>query len=308
MSDILASSSIDARMSSPLPTAATESSDGPTLPIIGAANGVSGKEHGATKGTKRTKRKRASNDTPKPDKAVAAMKNDNEERTHTNHPALYEPWTLLPPKQRRDIEARQEKGMATVVTVYSKNQNVKSGISRLLRVVGAANAVSTAKADLGGGAEDETDTEVGKRLKEAQGVDDENKMIVVSAQGEGTVKLVGIVDMVRRIVGDGTKGSGKEEGMKWHLYTVLSSVEMTRTRKTLGEVKGQDQGDGEDNDVEDEAMDVDEEGGAVKETQRSKKEETRKVPVLSVWMTRERMAGWKEAFGEQEMTVCKAAD
>lgn len=271
MSDILHSSSIDARISSPLPTAITDTSDGPALPIIGAAN-----EHASTKGTKR---KRASNDVPKPEKSPVTEAN-GVRRENTNHPSLYEPWVLLPAKQRNDVEKQGTDKIEVVV--YSRNQNVKSGISRLLRLVGAAPT-----------APDDEEKNVGKA---SEGGD---AMVVLSAQIEGTVKLVGIVDMARRIAAQGGKGVRKEEGAKWCTYTVLSSVQMPQSEPSKT--------GGEDQEAEADAVDVDEgeEGGAVKETQRSEEGEMRRVPVLSVWMSRKRMAGWKEAFGEQEMVVYK---
>ncbi|KAF3036898.1 hypothetical protein E8E12_002442 [Didymella heteroderae] len=176
MSDILQSSSIDARISStPLPTAATDTSDGPSLPIIGATTGTS------------TKRKRTAAAPPRSKNAAP------QPQTNTIHPSLYTPWLLLPAKQRKEIEARGTQALD--VLVWSKNQNVKSGIN---------------------------------------------------------------------------EGYGEQ----------------------------MEDGGGE-------AMDVDEgqEGGAVRETQRSETAEMKTVPVLSVWMTRKRMAGWKEVFGEQEMVV-----
>ena len=190
------------------------------------------------------------------------------------------------------------------VIVYSRNQNVKSGIGGLLRVVGAASGASKDQAGKDQ-AEPEQNVESGH-------VDEEDKMVVVSAQGEGTVKLVGIADMVRRIVGEERKETvavgkdGKKEGSRWYIYTVLSNVEVPR----MGEATSEEQDGEEGNSAEAwlEAMDVDEieEGGAVRETQQSEKEEMKKVPVLSVWMMRKKTPGWKEAFGEQEMVVQKA--
>ncbi|KAL1648616.1 hypothetical protein SLS61_006743 [Didymella pomorum] len=288
MSDILASSSIDARISSPLPTAATDTSDEPTLPIIGATS-----EHG-------TKRKRA---TDAPTQSKRAVTQPPKPQTNTNHPSLYQPWTLLLPKQRSDIE---NKGADTVeAIVYSRNQNVRSGIERLLRVVGAAPAKRSE--------EEETHQGPGNE-KEAGHVNDVDKMVVVSAQGEGTVKLVGIVDMVRRIVAEGRSKAvaagkdGKKEGAGWYIYTVLSSVEVARAKTATGEQRGQEHSDVEVNDDEAEAMDIDDDGGAVQETQQSAKEDMKKVPVLSVWMSRRTLVGWKEAFGQEEMVVHKAAD
>lgn len=189
--------------------------------------------------------------------------------------------------------------------MYSRNQNVRSGIERLLRVVGAAPAKRSE--------EEETHQGPGNE-KEAGYVNDVDKMVVVSAQGEGTVKLVGIVDMVRRIVAEGRSKAvaagkdGKKEGAGWYIYTVLSSVEVARAKTATGEQRGQEHSDVEVNDAEAEAMDIDDDGGAVQETQQSAKEDMKKVPVLSVWMSRRTLVGWKEAFGQEEMVVHKAAD
>lgn len=289
MSDVLASSSIDTRISSPLPTAATDASEGPTLPIIGAPS-----EHDTTTTGNVKKRKRPTSTATRPSKPskAAAVERGSVKERRTNHPGLYEPWTLLPPKERKAIEARGTDKVEVVV--WSKNQNVKSGITRLLRLLGAQSTT------------EEQDTPAVPY--------DEESVVAVSAQGEGTVKLVGIVDMVRRIAGEHRKneveveeeGEAGREGSKWWVYMVLSSVEVPRRRSTSDAARGQEQ----DVEEEAEAMDVDggEDGGAVKETQRSGQEETKRVPVLSVWMTRKRMVGWREVFGEQELLVYGSKD
>lgn len=221
------------------------------------------------------------------------MERGSVKQARTNHPGLYEPWSLLPPKERKAIEARGTDKVEVVV--WSKNQNVKAGITRLLRLLGAQSTT-----------EGEDTLAV---------PDDEESVVAVSAQGEGTVKLVGIVDMARRIAGEhrtnGVEGEGEgdagRDGSKWWVYVVLSSVEVPRRRSTSDATRGQEQ----DVEEEAEAMDVDgdEDGGAVKETQQScQDEEMKSVPVLSAWMTRKRMAGWREVFGEQELLVYGSKD
>lgn len=190
--------------------------------------------------------------------------------------------------------------------MWSKNQNVKSGICRLLRLVGAASEAS-------GEASTKASSNEDRAEDKASGVED--AMVVLSAQGEATVKLIGILDMARRIAGQGMGiREGEGEGVKWFFYTVLGSVQMTRAKRTNGGKEGEgENAEGEDGAMEvdgDVDVDLDESGerGAVKGTQHSGKEETKKVPVLSVWISRKRMVGWKEVFGEQEMVVRRAAN
>lgn len=204
---------------------------------------------------------------------------------------------LLPDKQKKDVDA---KGGVEII-VYSKNQNVRAGIGRLVRCVGASR--DKAEADR----ESEVEADSGGKVESRQ-VDDEEKMVVVSAQGDGTVKLVGIVDMVRRIAAEGSKDRGKEDGVKWYLYTVLSSVDVPRTRKVASDADAEGHDGAEESGPEADAMDVDYEDGAVQEAEQAVTKETKKAPVLSVWMTRKRMVGWKEVFGEQEMIVYKVGE
>ena len=290
MSDILASSSIDSRIhSTPLPTTAPYSSEGPTLPIVSAAGATT--EHDPNVAANSKKRKRPTNDsTSAPNKAVATEANHHQQPPRTNHPSLYEPWTLLPAKERKALEARGTERVLALV--YTKNQNVKSGIAKVLRCLGAAGQAETE----------------GKEHESA--VLNEEGVLAVSAQGEGTVKVVGIVEMVGKIVGKGAQGKGGigEEGdgkrTKWYVYTVLSSVVVARGRDARGAAR-------DDADVaqEGDAMDVDvnEDGedDAMNETQDSgvKEGPTKSVPVLTVWMTRKRIQAFKDAFGEQELVV-----
>ena len=169
--------------------------------------------------------------------------------------------------------------------MFSKNQNIKAGITKIRRYIGAETS----------------DTEaIPAALK------DEDAIIAVSAQGDGTVKLVGIIDMVKRITRESVQE--KEGGVKWYTYTVLSSVTVPRKSSAAanGSANASNAADQRDEDrAEDgEAMDVDGHEG-VKETQESSTDEgaTKSVPVLTAWMTRRRIPGFKEAFGEHEVVV-----
>jgi hypothetical protein len=236
------------------------------------------------------KRKRNTDEAAKPNKAAAVEGEDGNTKqpTRSNHPSLYEPWRLLPAKERKAVEAG---GIERVVpVVYSKNQNVKSGITKLRRYLGAET-------------EDTEDTPAA--LKDEEGI------ITVSAQGEGTVKLVGIVDMVKRITGEKSSRvageKGQEEGTKWYTYPVLSSVVVPRKIGAANTANaGEQQKDAEAN-ADGDAMDIDGDDQAVKDTQEQRKDEgaTKVVPVLTIWMTRKRLPAFRDAFGEQEFTVHK---
>ncbi|KAJ4378583.1 hypothetical protein N0V86_006290 [Didymella sp. IMI 355093] len=206
----------------------------------------------------------------------------------------------MPRKDVEKLQARKEgekKGVEVVV--FTKNQAVKSGIALLLRLLNARPAEG--EVDDGKDAH----TSVAEDKEEKTDAREEEQILVVSAQGEGTVKLVGIVDMARRIAAEAARGkhkTGKEA--RWYMYTVLSSVQMP-----LRENGSSDAGVERDAEESGEAMhvDTDDEDGAVKETHTSPAEKMKNVPVLSVWLTRKSMVGWKDAFGEEEMVVHNAA-
>ncbi|KAJ4318886.1 hypothetical protein N0V94_004216 [Neodidymelliopsis sp. IMI 364377] len=278
MSDILTSSSIDTRISQPAPTLpSTSSSDGPTLPIIGAtttehSTRTTGPKHG-------TKRKR---DASAPTTAPHAQ----QPNIRTNHPSLYEPWVLLPSRAQKEVEKR---GNASVdVLVFSKNQNIKSGISKLRGHLCIDS--------VGNGAQETTQIE--RKHNE--------KIIAVSAQGDGTVKLVGIVDMVRRIVGEG--GEKGRDGKAWYMYTALSSVEMPRRpgkehHKNDNKEDEDEEGDAMEVDVDDDA-----DAAAASSTRQTganedPKPKTKTHPVLTVWISSTRLPAFRDVFGEQSFSV-----
>jgi hypothetical protein len=178
------------------------------------------------------------------------------------------------------------------VLVFSKNQNIKSGISKLRGHLCTDSAEN--------GAQETTQTE-GKHNE---------KIIAVSAQGDGTVKLVGIVDMVRRIVGEGGEKGG--EGKAWYMYTALSSVEMPLR---LGrEDHKNDNKDIEEEEEEGDAMDIDVDdkddanAAAADSTHRADADKNTKPkmkvhPMLTVWLSSTRLPAFRDVFGEQSFKV-----
>ena len=134
--------------------------------------------------------------------------------------------------------------------------------------------------------------------------------IAVSAQGEGTVKLVSIVDMVRRVVAPTAKsklGGGNVE--TWYMYTSLACIEVEKRSKAVPNmIHDTDQAEkpkpiaDEDAEEEEEAfetMDVD----VPEQEQGQLQRQTIKAPVLTVWMTKKKIPAFKEALGEQTFEV-----
>jgi hypothetical protein len=273
MSEIFTSSSEKDPNTTTVTATPPYSSEGPTLPIVGATDSVkkASKKKMAQDGAANTATKKPSQPPPTP----------------TMHPSLYEPWRRLPPELLKLLET-QSRLRATqniVPVVFSKNQNVKSGINRLKTYMGAyRDAAST--------------IEMPDALKE------QDLVIAASAQGEGTTKLVGIVDMVRRLVAP--SGNNNERVEMWWMYTSLTSVEIERKPKKVQHgANGGEEGKKTQSTQEDEAferMDVD---GLEEREKESDEDGTqmRKVPVLTIWMTRKKIPAFKSAFGEQAFSV-----
>lgn len=252
MSDIFASSSEKDITDTTMLSTTPYSSEGPTLPILGASDEQAHIISNTRPGDKSTKRKRSiDNDDNGDDANLGGDGGEVNTRQHTLHTSLYTPWALLPAALRNTVQQAD-----VTPVIFSKNQNVRAGVNRVKRLLGYVEHQP------GGDNLEATDViENGS-----------SDIIAISAQGDGTVKLVGIVELARRVVGarSGAGGGTSEEIVQWWMYTVLSSVEVGR--KT-GEGKG--------------------EGGA----------QTKKVPVLTVWMTRRRLTAWKKVLGEQMFVV-----
>jgi hypothetical protein len=294
-----------------LATMVPYSSDGPTLPLIGGASersdpsAVSGSasrtaassgEHnartshsGESRAPKHNQKlnNRVSKDTPAPSKPVP--------KSTVDLGPLHTPWTLLPPDLLRTIEARiggvQWWEANCVSVVFTRNQNVRSGINRLKAYLGYEQSVDTAEEVLG---------KLGK----------EDVMIAVSAQGEATTKLVGIVEMVRRVVrsgegnGEASGGGGGRGGTEtWYMYTSLASRVVGRgfksrssATKSSNEIEGPkgEEATNEDFEMRDASDDA-----------TSSEGKSKKLPVLTAWMSKKSIPELKKTFGEQTFDVQK---
>ncbi|CAE7192772.1 hypothetical protein CFE70_007065 [Pyrenophora teres f. teres 0-1] len=283
MSEIFASSSEkDANATTATPP---YSSEGPTLPIIGA-------QEGAVKVTdpkKPDKKRKAQDDIG----GTPTKKPSQPQSPPTIHPSLYEPWTRLPAELRKLLETQKHiRGAQNVVAVvFSKNQNIKSGINKLKTYLGAYKDPAST-------------VDMPDALKE------EDLVIAVSAQGEGTTKLVGIVDMVRRIVTPNGKEEGNGKVEPWWMYTMLTSVEVERKTKS-SEAVGKNTEEAKKSKVSQEEeeetfepMEVD--GHEAQATTIGEDSiQTKKVPVLTIWMTKKKIPALRNAFGEHSFPVLK---
>ena len=262
MSEMFASSAEKDANTTTVTASPPYSSEGPTLPIIGAP------EDAPTAGKKRKAQDKIN--------GTASKKPSQSPSPPTIHPSLYEPWTRLPTELRKlpEIQKRMRATQNIVPVVFSKNQNIKSGINRLKTYLSAYKDPAST-------------IEMPDALKE------DDVIIAVSAQGEGTTKLVGIVDMVQRIVAP-SGGEDDKHGEKeaWWMYTMLTSVEVDREIKTRPTEKGN--------------VDVEKTQSTQKKDELSNENNTMKtknIPVLTVWMTKKRIAAFRNVFGEQTFAV-----
>jgi hypothetical protein len=284
MSDIFASSA-EKNSSATTAPATPYSSEGPTLPIIGGANGEHA-ENAQLNNDARKKRK--------------TQEQGSEERAKNPtqlgpsfDPALYEPWSLLPAELLKLLLSQDRlRGTHNVVPiVFTKNQNIKGGINRLKTYLGAYR-------------DEKQPMDMPDALKEADVV------IAVSAQGDGTAKQVSILDMVRRVVAPSAQEKNVEGKIEtWYMYTSLVSVEVEKRAKAVPNVNDDVQhGDkrkpeaSEDTDEEEaafEPMHVD----AQEQEQEQSQKQTMKAPVLTVWMTKKKIPAFNNTFGEQTFEV-----
>jgi hypothetical protein len=292
MSDIFASSAERAPGATSLTATPPYSSEGPTLPIIGGEG-----EQGANYTRDETKTTASQNTSDKNARKKRKTQPPGQEGNvsqqaqpaTTTHPALYEPWMFLPQDLIKCLKAEKKPRDLTKVVpvVFTKNQNVKSGINRL-------------KTYLGAYADKDNPMDMPEALEQP------DPIIAVSSQGEGTTKLVSIVDMAKRVVApskEETEGALKIE--TWWSYVSLSSVEIGKvTKRSSGQttkVQPSQTKEGQEEEEEEafEPMEVD----SPVEKRDQEPEKSRKVPVLTVWMTKQRIPAFKDAFGEQTFTV-----
>lgn len=209
----------------------------------------------------------------------------NQPQRKTNHPGLYEPCTLLPREILGPLmtQARLANVQNAVSIVFTRNQNIRSGIIRLRTYLGAH-------------VDEENPMEVPEVLN------DKGSVIAISAQGEGTVKLVTIVDMARRIVKPGPAQPKDDKLVEtWRMYMSLASVEVEQKKRTNPDAAAQSKADLTEEADEEDAFEPMELDAPEKRTEEATG--VRKVPVLTVWISRKEIAAFKEAFGEQTFGV-----
>jgi hypothetical protein len=291
MSDIFASSvEHDTTMTTATPP---YSSEGPTLSIL-AEDGMTG-NHTAAKESKRhptvsTDRRDAEEEKRKQTQATKQNAPTKARRVATIHPSLYQPWTLLPSELLKVLvsQARLRSSQNVVTIVFSKNQNIKSGINKLNTYLGAYRTK-------------ENPIDLPEALKQT------DVLIAISAQGDGTTKMVGIVDMLRRgVISKENDDSQRTE--TWWTYTSLTSIEMKRKLKIQ---VSEDRINNENRDILDatqeedafEPMEID-----VPVNDKSEAAPAVKVPVLTVWMTKKRIPAFRDAFEEQTFTVVQMTE
>ncbi|KAF2690936.1 hypothetical protein K458DRAFT_287530 [Lentithecium fluviatile CBS 122367] len=257
-----------------LATLVPYSSDGPTLPVIGA---VSTGEGGARK-------QKMNNGAP----IDATFAPPSKHAPKMDLEPLYRPWALLPPELLRTIESRTGGAQwweeNCIPVVFTKNQNVTSGINRLKVYLGYERTTNSTV---------ERPDRLGR----------EELAIAVSAQGEATTKMVGIVEMARRVVKPSKENDGGEGRVAktWYIYTSLASRAVEK-QAANGGTKGKDSGATEDtnasaNDAGDFEM-RDPGDGTETGAFRSKR-----APVLTAWMSKRSIPEFKRAFGEQTLEV-----
>jgi hypothetical protein len=267
-------SALSSSKSKPLETPTQPfSSDGPTLPIITTTS------QPLPTASIPTKRKSSETGHAQP----------NERGSHTLHQQLYTPWSLLPPQLQAEMQKGNNNEYGNIVpVVWSKNQNVRAGVNKVKTYLGfGAEAATKAK-------EEPTGTGTGNGIERPAALDAQDGIIAVSAQGEGTSKLVGILEVAKRVVeGSHSAVSKQAEGVEkeeeeeatwdWFVYTALSSVAVpVKKRGTAKEGSEEESDDAFETPVGSRG-----EGGKM-----------RKEPVLTVWFCRRRNAGFERAFGE----------
>ncbi|KAF2742505.1 hypothetical protein M011DRAFT_490583 [Sporormia fimetaria CBS 119925] len=263
------------------------SSDGPTLPIIGAALNSQQELAQGKDTTQRAKKKRktghthvasTSKETASEVDAIPAPKEEVPKPIQNNLAPLYEPWTLLAPSLCAVLETRfQALEKEVAVVVFTRNQNVRSGINTLKRHLDG-DEISTAAVSSDG------NSAPGPRPR----------LVAVSAQGEGTGKLATITEMTKRVVKP--RGESQQSSMNgWFSYTSLAS----RTEES-SDVPDKPGGEEDVEEQDEEAFEALED---IQKRDRDARKKGRKTPVLTIWLSRDRIPQFRNAFGEEIVQV-----
>ncbi|KAF2035659.1 hypothetical protein EK21DRAFT_96840 [Setomelanomma holmii] len=283
MSDIFASSAEKDTSAGAATATPPYSSEGPTLPLIDGDSAIKETNSNAATTSK------ASEDSTSRKRKLQHQNQSGHATTSiavpaTVHSALYKPWTLLSVELLKSLKSqgRMREMQNIVPVIISRNQNIKAGINRLKTCLGAHK-------------DNTNPIEMPAGLKPA------DAMIALSAQGEGTAKLISILDVVRRVVAPAAiQQEGSGSAVTWWLYLTLTSVEAERKSQTGA---GGRQASSHTQETEDadafEPIDVEQTSNG----DASENLATRKIPVLTAWMTKKRVSAFAEAFGEQTFTV-----
>jgi hypothetical protein len=291
------------------------SSEGPTLPVIGdpgalTNGGAEQEDNGGVRKRRKTDNASVATKTRAEGVVQATGGNDTAEerkrkgngqemqggRPRKDLAELYEPWNLLPADLRVSVEKRVKSWSwedRVAVVVFTRNQNIKSGINRLRELLTTpAETTDESPTD-----SNQPDT---SREEKVAG-NDIRDMVAITAQGEATTKLVGIVEMTKRNLkptsSEPEPKAEKPDVQKWYSYIGLTSCVIdTRTTKTKDKGKRQKDDKDEEEEAFESILDIQE-----------KEEEARKakrtVPVLTVWMARNRIPEFAHAFGENIFQV-----
>jgi hypothetical protein len=185
---------------------------------------------------------------------------------------LYKPWELLPTLQQAHLLARVggESSLESSVLpiVFTRNQNIRSGVNKINKYL----------------------------------TDREGKIVAISAQGEGTAKMVSILEMVKKI--GKADSDGGEKSREWYMYTVLSSRSLAENSGISPEERG-DRPEDEEAVISDEDEDAFE-PISVRDRRGQEKNLKKTIPVLTVWLSLTPIPQFRAAFGEEKLVVAGA--
>lgn len=286
------------------------SSDGPTLPLVGSS---SRPQPVGNSGTKRKSSSDADADADA-DANTATANHKKLKTTPADHSALSTPWTFLDDALKQRVQRQiRETGASQwtwdthcVGVVYTRNQNIRTAVNRLKLYLGHERGSSG--------------IEVPDVLK--GDADGGGGVIAVSAMGEATTKLVGVVELAKRVVGSSSPhssadkneddmqedGAGAEDGgtrqttaQTWYSYAVLSS-------RAIPASTPQDLDAATDDNTTRNASSSTTTPARARQSIAQGQDKPRKVPVLTVYLSRRSIDALRRGFGEQKFEVCSAAD
>jgi hypothetical protein len=121
--------------------------------------------------------------------------------------------------------------------------------------------------------------------------------VAVSAQGDATTKLAGVIEMIKRILKPAVDQDGSVDIQDWYIYTSLASrtVEKQANTKKTGKESAAE--------VTDEEGIAFESLAAISDKDQEARSSNKTVAVLTVWLSRTAMREFKDAFGEEKIQV-----